>query len=199
MLRVGLALSLFTFVLCSLVAASPLAWTKILPSTATHPQPRGASAIGFDSIRHRLVLFGGKNGGSIYDDTWQFNLTDRTWLQLNPTTKPESRFSVVFGTDHQHSRLVVATGQGAGSNVFYNDVWSFDFASNNWFESTPVTGIERVIRYGSAGGISPHTTSNGTVFVSHGFYGETRLSDTYGVTAPASVGVAGQYADAGPT
>lgn len=135
-------------------------------------------AIGFDAPRHRVVVFGGTGPR---DDTWAYDLLTNAWTQLNTAAgavKPPARFSMVFGTDHARHRLMIAAGEGA-DRTFFNDAWSFDFATELWAPLNP-SGDAPPVRYGAAGGVA--NGGDGTLWVSHGFYGLTRLSDTYGVS-----------------
>ncbi len=158
------------------VNAAPLSWAPLRPpSSSPQPAPRAAMALGLDLPRSRLIMWGGQGP---FDDTWAFNLTDYSWTQITPTggVKPPARFSMNFGTDFVHQRLVIAVGEGNG-RVFFNDVWAFDFATDTWSEITPSSGERPATRYGSAGGISAQ--SNGTLLVSHGFYGLTRYCSSH--------------------
>lgn len=44
-------------------------WTEL---AITSPEPRGGSAMAYDSVRNRLVLFGGTGGGFALGDTWEY-------------------------------------------------------------------------------------------------------------------------------
>lgn len=54
--------------------------------TAHAPSPRGNTAMAFDELRARTVLFGGWTGSAFPNDTWEFDGLD--WQQVFPATSP---------------------------------------------------------------------------------------------------------------
>jgi len=117
-------------------------------------------------------LFGGRDGGTVYDDLWAYSLASDAWTLLAPPgERPLARFghnaAWVEGTG-----LVVFAGQ-AGAD-FFNDLWAYDPASNAW-RSLPASGSLPVSRYGSCATVGP----DGRLWISHGFTSEgQRFSDT---------------------
>ena len=118
------------------------------------------------------LLFGGRDGPTVYSDLWAYDLAGDAWTLLAPDgPRPPGRFGHnavwVDGIG-----LVVFGGQN-GSD-FYNDLWAYDPVRNGW-RQLPATGGLPVPRYGSCAAIGP----DGRLWISHGFTSEgTRFADT---------------------
>lgn len=71
-------------------------WRNVTP-TGPAPVPRSGSAMAYDPVRGRAVLFGGLNDSrSFLGDTWVWNCSARTWTQVASggtagINKPEAR------------------------------------------------------------------------------------------------------------
>ena len=77
-------------------------------------------ALGYDQDRDRLYIFGGKNGGTISNDTWYYDFASNMWGKPPAGQAPEHRFTMAFGV--WDKSMYISTGEGPGK-VFYNDVW----------------------------------------------------------------------------
>jgi hypothetical protein len=147
----------------------PLAWTRL---EADGPAAREDHTWVLDADAEMAYLFGGRDGTTVYDDTWAFDLNDDTWTQLAPATAPPARFGHeavwVDGVG-----VVVFAGQ-ADAQTFFNDLWAFDPAANTWVE-LPAGGALPTPRYGTCAAIGP----DGRLWISHGFTeDQARFSDT---------------------
>ena len=147
----------------------PLAWEQL---EAEGPSAREDHTWILDDAGEVAYLFGGRDGTTVFDDTWAFHLGDDTWMRLAPAATPPAR----FGHDAvwvDGVGLVVFAGQ-ADAQTFFNDLWAYDPASDTWSE-LPATGSAPVPRYGSCAAIGP----DGRLWISHGFTEEqSRFSDT---------------------
>ena len=117
-------------------------------------------------------LFGGRDGGTLFDDLWAYDLATDTWRQIsNAGTGPPAR----FGHNAAWAEgigLVVFAGQAGGT--FFNDLWAFDPTTDSW-RALPAGGAKPVSRYGSCAAIGP----DGRLWISHGFTSEgQRFADT---------------------
>jgi hypothetical protein len=54
-------------------------WVAQAPMLA--PPARWGQGMAFDSVRERVVLFGGLNGATAYNDVWQYETATSTWTQ----------------------------------------------------------------------------------------------------------------------
>lgn len=146
-------------------------WAQLASSGPTPPPredhtwtvaPGGATA----------YLFGGRDGSTVFDDLWAYDLATDAWSRLTPSGGgPPAR----FGHNAAWAAgigLVVFAGQSGAD--FFNDLWAYDPAANAW-RALPGGGSEPVSRYGSCAAIGP----DGRLWISHGFTSEgQRFADT---------------------
>lgn len=169
------------------VATSKLKWRQISAKNDSDqfPTPRRDSSVGFDRTKNQLVIFGGR-GGESFDDTWIFDLGSKTWTKVAATTDsdgvsiPDKRFSMVYGTEG--NSFYVATGEFSGDNSptrFFDDILRFDFSSQKWTRLGKDSKVKPEARYGSAGGIFNDGKGVNGFYVTHGFDGPTRYSNTF--------------------
>ncbi|MFO1078301.1 MAG: hypothetical protein U1E73_11325 [Planctomycetota bacterium] len=94
-------------------------WTELQP--ATHPNPRSRHVMAYDSLRQRILLFGGYDGVGMSNETWAFD--GAQWSPVpTATAPPGSYITQVLTYDPVRDRMVL-TGGTAGSYVY---VWEFD-------------------------------------------------------------------------
>jgi hypothetical protein len=146
-----------------------LAWAR---HETDGPAAREDHTWTLDAAGDVAYLFGGRDGGTAFDDTWAFDLRDDSWTRLAPAPAPPARFG------HEAAwvegiGLVIFAGQ-ADPQSFFNDLWAYDPASDAWAE-LPAGGAPPVPRYGSCAAVGP----DGRLWISHGFTQEgARFSDT---------------------
>lgn len=73
----------------------------------------------YDSVRQRLVVFG---GGGPNDDTWEWN--GSTWLHPTPVVRPPARNSFAMAFDRARGVSVVFGGSGNGQTL--EDLWEWN-------------------------------------------------------------------------
>ena len=101
-------------------------WSQLSPTGAT-PQGRIYHTLAYDSVRDRGVLFGGLNGTSATNDTWEWAPLSNTWTQLSPASSPSARQVMAFAFDASRGRTVV---WGGFNGTFLSDTWEWD--GTNW-------------------------------------------------------------------
>ncbi len=108
---------------------------------ANGPSPRAQLAAAYDPVRRRSVVFGGKAGAGLTDETWEWD--GHAWRAacVDATcTKPPARAAHGMIYDDALRAVVVFGGDGDGNidgdgrddGGLLNDIWSFDGAS--WTE-----------------------------------------------------------------
>jgi hypothetical protein len=111
-------------------------WTQLFPAT-----PQGAPGIRqlhtavFDDLNDRMIVFGGAEGATIYDDAWALDVSasaDGTWVPLATSPIPRWMHSAVYDSGNQ--RMVVFGGQDGGGRR--NDVAALSLpaaaAASSW-------------------------------------------------------------------
>lgn len=153
-------------------AAHPIAWRNLEPGAST-PPPREDGTWTTDAGGQTAYLFGGRDDTKVYDDLWAYDLLTDTWAELDPDgDRPQERFGHeavwVEGIG-----VVIFAGQ-AGPTTFFNDLWAYDPAANDW-ATISVEGSRPKARYGTCAAIGP----DGRLWISHGFTEDgTRFADT---------------------
>jgi len=151
-------------------------WVDITPAGGPAPAPRRNAAAVYDSVRHRMVVFGGKGLPLTLGDVWAFDLSTNTWADITPSTgpAPAARLTPDAVVDKQNDAMIMWAGQGDFA-VFHNDTWSFDFATETWTQFTPAAPIPN-IRYGTASVFDPLAREQVTFA---GFTNLGRFDDTW--------------------
>ncbi|MFW9995472.1 MAG: Kelch repeat-containing protein [Candidatus Odinarchaeota archaeon] len=112
-------------------AAEPSRVTGLESSDST-PCARFGHGMVYDESNQQVVLFGGSaanDGRSSLADTWVFNCTSDTWLELNPTTRPSARSDHSMVYDSVNQQVILFGG-------WSDETWIFDPQSNQWTEVT---------------------------------------------------------------
>ncbi len=150
--------------------ASPavaLAWSKL--ETGAGPASREDHTWTVDDSGGAAWLFGGRDGATVFNDLWRFDLEAATWERVRAANPPAARFghtaTLVPGVG-----VVVFGGQAGGG--FFNDLWAYDPGANAWKE-LPAGGAVPEPRYGSCAGLAP----DGRLWISHGFTDQGRFFD----------------------
>ncbi len=119
-------------------------WTDVSPGNG--PIERCLHAACYDAINHRMIMYGGQNGGPL-GDIWALDLDTDTWTELTPASNPPGRYFATLVYDAGNHRATLFGGQ-TPSNA--NDAWVFDLWTGLWTQLAPA-GTPPSARYGSAG------------------------------------------------
>ena len=97
-------------------------WTQKVP--AASPPILGLHAMAYDSLRQRVVLFG---GSSVFptqpsDETWEWDGT--TWLQRTPSIAPPARTGHGMAYDSKRAMTVIFGGTDGTNDL--DDTWEWD-------------------------------------------------------------------------
>jgi cysteine-rich repeat protein len=98
-----------------------------LAAVAFAPPPRRKTALAYDPIRRRVVMFGGDNGNGVaFGDTWTWD--GAAWTLLAPPTSPPPRLDHAMTFDPIRGKIVLFGGSRGndGSNTPLADTWEFD-------------------------------------------------------------------------
>ncbi|WP_455393143.1 Kelch repeat-containing protein [[Eubacterium] cellulosolvens] len=149
-------------------------WTQKSPSNS--PQSRMDSSMATIYGYDKVVLFGGSwDWNGQYDDTWVYDLSDDTWIELNPMTKPEARqLHAMAGISNDDKAILFGGYAFTGmSPAYFSDTWVFDYSTGTWAQRSPsnvpegrydpnmasIDGDDKVVLYGGMhpGGIDNYT------------------------------------------
>ncbi|MDZ7266779.1 MAG: hypothetical protein ONB48_06660 [candidate division KSB1 bacterium] len=92
----------------------------------------------FDSLKNRMVIFGGwnKEEKEYLGDTWSFSFADHRWRKIKTKhAHPPKRRHAVMVFDARHNWALLCGG--FGEEGYLNDVWAFDLSGDVWVNLTP--------------------------------------------------------------
>jgi len=117
-------------------------WEEVSPTVS--PSGRSDSALCYDSLRNRVLLFGGYNyDHSKLNDLWVYYPNNNSWIEMASSSSPPS--------DYGHSLFYRNNGGevytfGRSSTQTINDLWEYDISVNSWAKLT-VTSPKPSYRY----------------------------------------------------
>ena len=108
----------------------PNDWTLKSPATKPSARERSAMAsLGGDQV----LLFGGWDGATIYDETWVYDLSDNTWTLKSPATQPSAREYPAMASLGGDQVLLFGGGHGS----LDDETWVYDLSDNTWTLKSP--------------------------------------------------------------
>ncbi|MCA8949797.1 MAG: hypothetical protein KDE27_09865 [Planctomycetes bacterium] len=110
-----------------------------LPLPATVPPTRSDTALTYDPIAERVLMFGGLNPGTGWrNDFWSWNGTD--WQQL--PSGPPARARAGFAFDRGRGRAVLVGGFGPNAYTPLHDHWEWDGTSWHQIATTSPDSLD---------------------------------------------------------
>jgi hypothetical protein len=142
-------------------------WTP--EPAATKPPPRENFAMGYDPIRKRVVIFGGRRTLPLQNDTWLWD--GSTWTELTVGNRPPGREYAEMAWDPARGRLILFGGAGAES---FNDAW--ELTEDGWqFVPTSFAELARADHMmASAPDGSGVVVVGGAFYEAGTYFGDTR-------------------------
>lgn len=116
--------------LCVPDAPTRREWRRLSP--VHRPAPRVSSDAVYDSIRDRIVLFGGFDEYQHLGDTWEFDGAD--WHPITTVHLPAPRRSHEMAFDSNRGLVVMYGGYSSASGQM-SDTWEYD--GQDWIKRTP--------------------------------------------------------------
>ncbi|MGI6394398.1 MAG: Kelch repeat-containing protein [bacterium] len=107
-------------------------WSEITPASATPGELYGHKMV-YDFTREKVVLFGGRKGGTEYNNLWEWDGSTNRWNRLTITgEKPSGR--------DEHSMVYDSSCGGilifGGPYFPNNDAWFWNSTTEKWSEIT---------------------------------------------------------------
>ncbi len=113
-------------------------WTNV-PTPSAPPAMAGA-LMAYSPSANRFLLFGGWNGTTGLNGTWEFDPANGTWTQLHPASSPESRGDGDLVYDSRADAFILFGGWHEGPNETYtrlSDTWEFFLGNDSWTRRHP--------------------------------------------------------------
>lgn len=155
---------------CFAVAGDSRSATWIQLNPATSPSARAVSAMAYDPVSKKVVMFGGFNETTYLNDTWTWDGT--TWTQESTPGAPSPRTSAMMAYDLATRKLVLFGGYDG--TQFLGDTWLWDGATSTWTLASPAASPKAL-----AGAMLFTDPKNGHADLYGGFDGRLYQLDTW--------------------
>lgn len=112
-------------------------WTQL--KLDIQPPPRANSALVYDPLNKKVVLFGGDQLNQLVADTWTFD--GKKWEQLKPAVSPSPRAGHALLWLPKAQKILLLGGYGYTSTTSYYgeitqplplEAWTYDLKANRW-------------------------------------------------------------------
>jgi N-acetylneuraminic acid mutarotase len=104
------------------------AWTKVTP-VADSPSLRAGARMAYDPVSGNMLLFGGWDGASYFNDTWTYTVGNMTWTKLDLADAPSARISSSLVYSAISNNLILFGGL-VGADVA-QDTWSYGVSEDS--------------------------------------------------------------------
>lgn len=107
-------------------------WCLIEPA-GTLPAGRIDPAAIFNAAGNEMLVFGGRNATTYFNDLWSLSLTPgaENWTMLNPTgTPPSPRLGAKAIIDPVNNRMIIFGGTTASGG--FDETWALDLGTYTW-------------------------------------------------------------------
>jgi len=114
-----------------------LVWRKVSAS-GPRPRIRADGGVILNTNNNRMLIFGGKDGSTFYNDLWALDLTpgNEQWTQLSPTGNiPSGRAGFAHAQDRNGTKLYVFAGWDGWD--YFNDLYELDVPTLTWSRLYP--------------------------------------------------------------
>lgn len=107
-------------------------------NAATNPGSRDGARFAYDSLRSRLILYGGHQAGACgdlaYRQTWSYSYATNTWTDLAPANDPGQHVHFAMTYDSVHDKVLAFGTQNfpCPSTPADEHLWAYDPGTNTW-------------------------------------------------------------------
>jgi N-acetylneuraminic acid mutarotase len=153
--------------------APPGTWTKLNPAGSS-PASRVGSSMVYDAASGKVIMFGGADAATAFNDTWAYSPGANTWTKLDPAgSLPPARsfHSMVYDLA---GGGVILFGGVDGRDVALGDTWAYDPTANTWADLNP--GSAPSGRFGQS---MVYNSATGKVILFGGSSSEGSRNDTW--------------------
>lgn len=144
------------------------AWEKLNPNGDAYSPRTGHTVASNDGC---VYVFGGTDRRRRQQDLFQFDIATSSWTQVQTRGALPPRRSGALGVVHDHKMFVFGGYDGRDGNYF-NDLFYFDFGTQQWDEMPSVLGERPEAR-------TDHimVLHNSSIFIFGGYNGTCRFND----------------------
>ena len=118
-------------------------WTELDPAGKV-PSAREASAMVYDSVNGKVILFGGEGSRDQLNDLWAYDPAANTWTELDPAGEvPSARARHALVYDSVTDKVILFGGEVGFLDAAhaFNDLWAYDPVANTWTELKPAGDV----------------------------------------------------------
>nr|NIR64458.1 hypothetical protein [candidate division Zixibacteria bacterium]NIV06486.1 hypothetical protein [candidate division Zixibacteria bacterium]NIX56492.1 hypothetical protein [candidate division Zixibacteria bacterium] len=116
-----------------------VAWNNVTPAQG-NPLERCLHSASYDSLNHRMIMYGGQNAGPLAD-IWAFDLTQNSWTELTPSGSPPGRYFAATIYDARNHRVIIFGGNRGNNGGVTKEVWAFDLTASTWEQLLPAGNL----------------------------------------------------------
>jgi hypothetical protein len=113
-------------------------WEVILANSDVNPPIRDGCMLKGNPQTGFLYMFGGISPkGRFFNDIWKFDTDKKVWIDLTPDARqvsPNARARMAMAIVRNGQGLIIFGGHTASQLL--NDLWYFDFETNEWMSMT---------------------------------------------------------------
>ncbi len=134
---------------CTVSARAGYVW-QVASTSGPSPSPRYDHTMVYDNTRQKVMLFGGRNTTSFFNDLWEWDSQNQSapWTNVTPPgLKPSARYGHAMAYDSNRDKIVLFGGRDTSTK---NDTWEWDPATGNWSEITLATSPSARMYHGMA-------------------------------------------------
>ena len=119
--------------------SSYFGWANVTGISDPKPEPRVTNIV-YDEARDVIIMYGGEGageegwGGYYFDDTWQFNYSNKQWTNLTPEHSPGVAY--YYGMTYDSSVGAVVMFRGDAASPCNPETWIFN-SSGDWENVSP--------------------------------------------------------------
>lgn len=133
-------LTICSFFSCMYSQNEKAEWVKL---STNSPAMSSENAMAYDIHNRMIINYGGRSGFPDFKwikETWVFDYKMNLWTNMKPLNSPPWRSSHVMIYDSLRHRTLLFGGNNF-SNAF-NDLWQYNYQSNNWTQITTLNTPE---------------------------------------------------------
>jgi len=120
-------------------------WLKKNPSYSggnlSFRSQQGSPGFAYDPDADRSILFGGYDGSSFYNETWEYNHNTNTWTNRFPSVSGGTltgRTAIMMAYYDSVDRMIMFGGIWLdGGQVRTNETWEYNYNTNTWTNRSP--------------------------------------------------------------